>query len=218
VCPIHHLNVLPGAPYDRGMEERVSRLEDAMRDNTAAIARIDVAVAEIRATFPSLATKAKVAQLATKAEIAPLATRAELVQQIAPLATKAELAQQIAQLATKAELAQQIAPLGTKAEIAQLATKAEIALLASQIAQHATKAELADVKLDIAALSARFDHWAISMDRHMATKEDIAELRGYVKGLPTTWVMVTAIVAGQIGITGVIAGALLAAARMFMHT
>jgi len=29
--------------------------------------------------------------------------------------------------------------------------------------------------------------------------------------------MVTAIVAGQIGISGVIAGALLAAARMFLH-
>jgi chromosome segregation ATPase len=157
------------------MEQRVSRLEDAMRDNTAAIARIDVAVAEIRATLPSLATKA------------------ELAQQIAPLATKAELMQQIAPLATKAELAQQIAPL-------------------------ATKSELAEVKLAIGALSARFDQWAGSIDRHMATKEDIAELRGYVKGLPTTWVMVTAIVAGQIGITGVIAGALLAAARMFVHS
>ena len=112
-----------------------------MRDNTAAIARIDVAVVEIRTTLPTLATKA---------EIAPLAT----------------------------------------------------------------KAEVADIRVDVAALSAKFDQWAI----HVATKEDIAELRGYVKGLPTTWVMVTAIVAGQIGITGVIAGALLAAARMFVHT
>jgi hypothetical protein len=158
------------------MEQRVTRLEEAMRDNTAAIARIDVAVAEIRATMPSLATKA------------------ELTQQIVPLATKSE-----------------IAPLATKAEIAQLATKAEIAQLA-------TKAELADVKLDIAALSAKVDHQTETMQRFMATKEDIAELRGYVKGLPTTWVMVTAIVAGQIGITGVIAGALLAAARMFVHS
>ena len=184
IVPDSPLERAGGGPYDRGMEQRVSRLEYAMRDNTAAIARIDVAVAEIRATLPSLATKA------------------ELAQQIAPLATKAELMQQIAPLATKAELAQQIAPLATKAEIAQLATKSE----------------LAEVKLDIAALSARFDQWAGSIDRHMATKEDIAELRGYVKGLPTTWVMVTAIVAGQIGITGVIAGALLAAARMFVHS
>jgi hypothetical protein len=111
------------------MEQRVSRLEDAMRDNTAAIARIDVAVAEIRTTLPSLATKA-----------------------------------------------------------------------------------------EVATLSAKIDHQTETMNRYLATKEDIGELRGYVKALPTTWVMVTAIVAGQIGITGVIAGALLAAARMFVHT
>jgi hypothetical protein len=118
-----------GGPYDRDMEQRVSRLEDAMRDNTAAIARIDVAVAEIRTTLPSLATKA-----------------------------------------------------------------------------------------EVATLSAKIDHQTETMNRYLATKEDIGELRGYVKALPTTWVMVTAIVAGQIGITGVIAGALLAAARMFVHT
>jgi hypothetical protein len=111
------------------MEQRVARLEDAMRENTAAIARIDVAVAEIRATLPSMATKA-----------------------------------------------------------------------------------------EIATLSAKIDHQTETMNRYLATKEDIGELRGYVKVLPTTWVMVTAIVAGQIGITGVIAGALLAAARMFIHT
>lgn len=134
-----------GGPYDRGMEQRVARLEDAMRDNTAAIARIDVAVAEIRTTLPTLATKAEIAQLATKAEVAEL-------------------------------------------------------------------------RVDIATLNAKIDNQTDTMSRFLATKEDIAELRGYVKGLPTTWVMVTAIVAGQIGITGVIAGALLAAARMFVHT
>ena len=82
--------------------------------------------------------------------------------------------------------------------------------MSQQIAQVATKADFAELKLAIATLSTRIEH-------EMATKEDVAELRGYVKGLPTTWVMVTAIVAGQIGITGVIAGALLAAARMFLH-
>ncbi len=116
-----------------------------MRDNTAAIARIDVAVAEIRAVMPSMATKAEIAQLATKAEAS-------------------------------------------------------------------------EIRVDIAKLCAKIDYQTETMERHMTTKEDIAELRGYVKGLPTTWVMVTAIVAGQIGITGVIAGALLAAARMFVHT
>jgi hypothetical protein len=111
------------------MEQRVARLEDAMRDNTAAIARIDVAVAEMRATLPTLATKAEIAEL-----------------------------------------------------------------------------------------NAKIDNQMDTMHRYLATKEDIGDLRGYVKALPTTWVMVTAIVAGQIGITGVIAGALLAAARMFVHT
>lgn len=181
-------------PYDRGMEQRVTRLEEVMRDNTAAVARIDVAVAEIRAVLPSLATKAEIAQLATKTALA---------QQLSPLATKAELTQQIAPLATKAE----ITPLATKAEIAELATKSE---LSQQIAQVATKAEFVELKLAIATRSTCIEH-------QVATKEDIAELRGYVKGLPTTWVVVTAIVAGQIGISGVIAGALLAAARMFLH-
>jgi hypothetical protein len=125
-----------GWPYDRGMEQRVGRLEEAMRDNTAATARIDVAVAEIRTTLPTLATKVEVSEL----------------------------------------------------------------------------------RVDIATLNAKIDNQTETMNRFLATKEDIAELRGYVKGLPTTWVMVTAIVAGQIGITGVIAGALLAAARMFVHT
>jgi hypothetical protein len=134
-----------GGPYDRGMEQRVARLEDAMRDNTAAIARIDVAVVEIRTTLPTLATKAEIAQLATKAEVAEL-------------------------------------------------------------------------RVDIATLNAKIDNQTDTMHRFLATKEDIGDLRGYVKALPTTWVMVTAIVAGQIGITGVIAGALLAAARMFVHT
>ena len=100
-----------------------------MRDNTAAIARIDVAVAEIRATLTSMATKAAIAEL-----------------------------------------------------------------------------------------NAKIDNQTDTMHRYLATKEDIAGLQRYVKALPTTWVMVTAIVAGQIGITGVIAGALLAAARMFVHT
>jgi hypothetical protein len=158
-----------GGPYDRGMEQRVTRLEDAMRDNTAAIARIDVAVAEIRAVFPSLATKAEIALLATRSEVAEI-----------------------------------------RVDIAKL--NAKVDHQAETMERHMA------TKDDIARLSAKVDHQTETMERHLATKEDIAELRGYVKGLPTTWVMVTAIVAGQIGITGVIAGALLAAARMFVHT
>lgn len=90
----------------------------------------------------------------------------------------------------------------------------------------ATKAEVAEIRLDIAGLGAKdiaelgakVDHLTQTMDRHLATTEDIAELRSYVKGLPTTWVVVIAIVAGQIRLTGVIAGALRTAARIFLHT
>ena len=176
------------------MEQRVSRLEDSMRDAVAAIARIDVAAAEIRAVVPSLATKAELAQCATKADLAQFVTKTELAQQIAPLATKAELAQQIALVATKAELSE------VKLDIAEL------------------DAKLTRLTEGFIALNTKFDQQVAHWDRHLATKEDFAELRGYVKGLPTTWVMVTAIVAGQVGITGVIAGALLAAAKMFFHS
>jgi hypothetical protein len=105
-------------------------------------------------------------------------------------------------LATKAELMQQLAPLATKAELAVLATKDEVAR----------------IRLHMATLNAKFDQFAEWTRRHCATREDFAELRGYVRSLPTTWVMVTAIVAGQIGIAGVIGGTLLAAARMFLRT
>src|ERR1700722_17713717 len=145
--PDSPLERVAGGPYDRGMEQRVTRLEETMRDNTAAISRIDVAVAEVRAILPSLASKTEIGQLATKAE----------------------LAQQIAPLATKTELAQQIAPLATKAEIALLATKSEVA----------------ELRVDIAKLSSRADYQTETIEKHMATKEDIADLRAMMPSLAT---------------------------------
>ncbi len=63
-----------GGPYDPGMEARVPRLEEHMSDVKSAVAtldartaRLEVAVAEIKAmltaTLPHLATKAEVADL-----------------------------------------------------------------------------------------------------------------------------------------------------------
>jgi hypothetical protein len=63
-----------GGPYDPGMEARVSRLEEGMREVQSSIdrleertARLEVGIAEIKAmleaTLPNLATKAEVTDL-----------------------------------------------------------------------------------------------------------------------------------------------------------
>jgi hypothetical protein len=63
---------------------------------------------------------------------------------------------------------------------------------------------------------------------HLATSAQLAELRGdldaklerlvgRVEALPTTWQMMTAIIAGQITLAGLLAAALFGAARMFGH-
>ncbi len=67
---------LPG-PYDPGMEQRVSRLEDDMREMKASIVRLESSVHDVRqstarieamfaATVPHLATKADLADKPTK--------------------------------------------------------------------------------------------------------------------------------------------------------
>lgn len=57
----------PG-PYVLALESRVSRLEDEVRDNRGALARLEAAMARIEATLPHLATKADLAEL--RAELA----------------------------------------------------------------------------------------------------------------------------------------------------
>jgi hypothetical protein len=56
-----------GGPYDRGMEARITRLEDDMRDVKSAVVRLEATTIEIKAmlaaTLPHLATKAELAQL-----------------------------------------------------------------------------------------------------------------------------------------------------------
>ncbi|MBW4090287.1 MAG: hypothetical protein HIU82_04130 [Proteobacteria bacterium] len=54
-------------PYDPGLDRRVSRVEDDMRDMQAGIARVETALVEIKAmlaaSLPHLATRAELAQL-----------------------------------------------------------------------------------------------------------------------------------------------------------
>ena len=55
-----------GGPYDRGMEARITRLEEDMRDVKSAVARLEATTIEIKAmlaaTLPHLATKAELAE------------------------------------------------------------------------------------------------------------------------------------------------------------
>ena len=55
-----------GGPYDRGMEARITRLEEDMRDVQSAIGRLEATTIEIKAmlaaTLPHLATKAELAE------------------------------------------------------------------------------------------------------------------------------------------------------------
>jgi hypothetical protein len=55
-----------GGPYDRGMEARISRLEEDMRDVKSAVGRLEATTIEIKAmlaaTLPHLATKAELAE------------------------------------------------------------------------------------------------------------------------------------------------------------
>ena len=55
-----------GGPYDRGMEARITRLEEDMRDVKSAMARLEATTIEIKAmlaaTLPHLATKAELAE------------------------------------------------------------------------------------------------------------------------------------------------------------
>jgi hypothetical protein len=54
-----------GGPYDRGMEARITRLEEDMRDVKSAVARLEATTIEIKAmlaaTLPHLATNAELA-------------------------------------------------------------------------------------------------------------------------------------------------------------
>jgi hypothetical protein len=55
-----------GGPYDRGMEARISRLEEDMRDVKSSVARLEATAIRIEAmlaaTLPHLATKAELAE------------------------------------------------------------------------------------------------------------------------------------------------------------
>ena len=83
-------------PYHPGLETRVSRLEDDVRDVKATMGRLELLVTEIKATLdatlPHLATKAELADLRTE-------TRADIA--AARLTTERELAALRTDLAEK---------------------------------------------------------------------------------------------------------------------
>jgi hypothetical protein len=75
--PDSPLDKEPLGPYDSGMETRVSRLEEDMRDMKAAFVRVETGLADLRAavarieatisaTLPHLATKADLAEKPSK--------------------------------------------------------------------------------------------------------------------------------------------------------
>jgi hypothetical protein len=59
-----------GSPYDRGMEARITRLEEDMREVKSAVARLEASTIRIEtmlaATLPHLATKAELAEKPSK--------------------------------------------------------------------------------------------------------------------------------------------------------
>ncbi len=57
-----------GGPYDRGMEARVSRLEDGMLDVKGSVGRLELAVAELKVMVARI--DAQIPYLATKADLA----------------------------------------------------------------------------------------------------------------------------------------------------
>jgi hypothetical protein len=50
-----------------------------------------------------------------------------------------------------------------------------------------------------------------------ALRADVAELRGMVRMLPTTWQMITGIIGGNIALAGALAGAVYAVLRSLGH-
>jgi hypothetical protein len=81
----------PRAPYDRSMEQWVSRLEEDMHEVKAAHGRLETMVSDVRLAVTRIeaALVATLPHLATKAEVT------EILKTLPHLATKAELAEKL---------------------------------------------------------------------------------------------------------------------------
>jgi hypothetical protein len=95
-----------------------------------------------------------------------------------------------------------------------LATAAQVAELRGEIdVKFARFAGEFDTKLE--RFAGGFDSRLERMSGDFSAK--LERLTGRVEALPTTWQMLTAIMAGQITLAGLLAAALFGAARMFGH-
>ena len=106
-----------------------------------------------------------------------------------------------------------------------LATAAQVAELRGEIdLKLARFAGDFDTKLERFAggFDARLERFAGSFDARLERMSGdfdakLEHLTGRVEALPTTWQMLTAIMAGQVTLAGLLAAALFGAARMFGH-
>jgi DNA repair exonuclease SbcCD ATPase subunit len=190
--------VEPGGsgPYDRPLEPRVSRLEEQMSDLKPILARIE-------AVLPHLATAAQVAELKGDLErkFADFAGTMELKH--AQFAGSVE--SKLAQFAGALELSQAQFAGSLESKVAQFAGAQEAKLAQFAGAQESKLAQFAG------SLESRQVQFAGDFNAKLE------RLTGRVESLPTTWQMITAIIAGQITFAGVLCAVVFGAARLYGH-
>ena len=83
----------------------------------------------------------------------------------------------------------------------------------------ATSAQLAelrgDIDLKLARFAGEFDAKFERLSGDFNAK--LERLTGRIEGLPTTWQMITAIIAGQVALAALLCAAMFGAARLFGH-
>lgn len=143
-----------GGPHDRGMEGRVARLEDDMRDIKATLLRLEPMIIRIDAAVPHLATRQELVSLELSMTRNLAEQRAELKQDLAEL--REDLTAQRTEL--KADLAAQRTEL--KEELA--AQRAELkGDLATQ--ERTTEAGFANIRLELARKPSTAGMWAMGV-------------------------------------------------------
>jgi hypothetical protein len=190
--------VEPGGsgPYDRPAEPRVSRLEEQMSELKPILARIE-------AVLPHLATAAQVAEL-----------KGDLERKFAEFAGAIDLKQAEFAGAMESKLAEFASSQESK--LAQFAGALELSLARFAGSQDAKLAQFAG------SLESKQERFAGSFESNRAQfagdfNAKLERLTGRVESLPTTWQMITAIIAGQITFAGVLCAAVFGAARLTGH-
>jgi DNA anti-recombination protein RmuC len=185
-----------GGPYDPPLEPRVTRLEENMGDLKAIIARID-------AILPHLATAAQVAEL-----------RGEIDVKFARFAGEFDTRLERFAGGFDARLERMSGEFDKKLERMSGQFDSKLERMSGQF----------DSKLERFAgeFDTRLERFAGGFDSRLERfagdfSARLERLTGRVEALPTTWQMLTAIMAGQITLAGLLAAALFGAARMFGH-